>query len=72
MYVLVYQVIENNSITEQSARVYDDWHQAMNIMHSQYERKLDESERVTFESKYDVSCTIKAGGVTYDWSLLMV
>ena len=72
MYVLVYQVIENNSIAEQSARVYNDWRQAMNIMHSQYERKLDELERVTFESKHNVSCTIKTGGVTYDWSLLMV
>lgn len=73
MYVLVYQTIENNSISYQRARLYNNWRDAKEAMENEYDDIMFNMDgTINFHNIHSVSATIKCGSITYDWSVLMV
>lgn len=74
MYVLIYQTIENNSISYQRANLFNDWRSAQKQMDEEYDNTFNnlDYDRITWHTKFPVSATLKSDGTTYDWSILLV
>ena len=71
MYALVYLILQNNSVAEMRVKLYEDWRRASRDMQQAYEDRLSVLARPEWKYKSAVSCTLKEGDTTYDWSIIM-